>query len=167
MVIVENGSILYTGYYNMESPLRLSNEDFAYIYSKVPRFNVDLIIRTQEGGIVLIQRSIEPHVGSWHLPGGTLYKEETIKDAVVRVAKHETGFEVEVIGFLGVMEFPAEKRGALSVHTISVGVEVHVLGGTLKQDNNAKNIGVFTTFPSPMVPGHFAFLKEHGILEEN
>lgn len=151
----------------MESPLRLSNEDFAYIYSKVPRFNVDLIIRAEEGGVILVQRSIEPHIGSWHLPGGTLYKEETIETAVVRVAKYETGLDVEVVRHLGVMEFPAEKRGVLSVHTISVGVEVCIVSGVLRQDGDAKNIGVFTTFPSPMIPGHFDFLKVHGILKEN
>ena len=88
----------------MQSPFRLSNEDFAYIYSKVPRFNVDLIIRTEDGGVVLVKRSIEPHIGSWHLPGGTLYKGETISDAAVRVAKAETGFDTEVIEQLGCME---------------------------------------------------------------
>jgi hypothetical protein len=50
----------------METPFRLSNEDFAYIYTKVPRLNVDLIIRADEG-IVLIKRSIEPYVGIYQV----------------------------------------------------------------------------------------------------
>ena len=151
----------------MELPLRLSNEDFAYIYSKVPRFNVDLVLHAQDGGVVLIQRSIEPHIGSWHVPGGTLYKDETIQAAAIRIAKSETGLDVEVLRSIGVMEFPFEKRGDLGVHTISVGVEVRALSGELKQDANAKKIEVFSTIPSPMIPEHALFLKENGILKES
>lgn len=148
----------------MQSPFRLSNEDFAYIYSKVPRFNVDLIIRTEDGGVVLVKRSIEPHIGSWHLPGGTLYKGETISNAAVRVAKAETGFDTEVIKQLGCMEFPEEKRGDLLIHTITVAVELRVLGGELAHDENAKEIGIFKTLPSPGIKEHFAFLEEKKIL---
>ena len=151
----------------MESPLRLSNEDFAYIYSKVPRFNVDLVLHAQDGGIVLIQRSIEPHVGSWHLPGGTLYKGETIYAAAIRVAKSETGLNVEVLKQLSVMEFPIEKRGELIVHTISVGDEVRAQSGELRQDANAKKIEVFSTIPFPMIIEHGIFLKKNGILKES
>ncbi len=148
----------------METPFRLSNEDFAYIYSRVPRFNVDLIIHVEDGGVVLIQRSIEPHVGAWHLPGGTLYKGESIYGAALRIAKNETGLDVEIIKQLGFMEFPEEKRGDLLVHTISVAVEVRAIGGELKQDANAKKIEIFTELPSPGIPEHFAFLTDHKIL---
>ena len=151
----------------METPLRLSDEDFAYIYSKVPRFNVDLIIRKNEG-IVLIKRSIEPHIGKYHMPGGTVYKGETFKVAATRVAKTETGFDVEVLGQLGAMEFPAEKRGDLIVHTVSIVIECKVVGGELKKDNNAKEIGIFTTLPGDTDGGideHYAFIIAHKILK--
>jgi ADP-ribose pyrophosphatase YjhB (NUDIX family) len=147
----------------MQTTFRLSNEDFAYIYTKVPRFNVDLIVRTKEG-IVLIQRSIEPHIGAWHVPGGTLYKGEKIVEAALRIAKNETGLDVKFIKQLGFMEFPEEKRGDLLVHTISVAVEVEATGGELKKDANARKIGVFTALPTPGVPEHFAFLKERNLL---
>jgi colanic acid biosynthesis protein WcaH len=149
---------------DMETPFRLSNEDFAYIYSKVPRFNVDLVVRT-EGGIVLIKRSIEPHIGYYHVPGGTLYKGETFNDAAVRVAKNETGFDVEMVRILGAMEFPAEKRGDLIIHTVSVVLEVKVIGGELRKDNNAKEIGIFTTLPEPGISEHYTFLREHKIFD--
>ncbi len=150
----------------MQTPFRLSNEDFASIYSRVPRFNVDLIVCAQDGGIVLIQRAIEPHIGSWHIPGGTLYKGERIEEAALRIAKNETGFDVKFGKQLGFMEFPEEKRGDLLVHTISVVVEVEVVGGELKQDANARKIEIFTTLPTPGIPEHFAFLKERNILLE-
>jgi 8-oxo-dGTP diphosphatase len=149
----------------METLLRLSNEDFAYIYSKVPRFNIDLVVRAKEG-VVLIKRSIEPHIGCFHLPGGTVYKGQTFHDAAKRVAKNETGFDVEVLGQLGAMEFPSEKRGDLVVHTVSVVIEVKVVGGELKKDTNAQEIGMFHELPEPGVPEHFIFLKTHNILME-
>lgn len=147
----------------MNTPFRLSDEDFAYIYGKVPRFNVDLIIR-KDDGIVLIKRSIEPHIGHFHVPGGTLYKGETFNDAVIRVAKNETGLLVDGFTILGAMEFPAEKRGDLIVHTVSIVVEVNAVSGELIKDSNAKEIGVFSTLPEPGIAEHYAFLKDHKIL---
>ena len=148
----------------MSQQFRLSDEDFNYIYNKVPRLNVDLIVHAKEGGIVLIKRAIEPYIGSFHLPGGTVYKNETIVEASIRVAKNETGFDVEFVKQLGFMDFPNEKRGDIFVHTVSIVIEVKEIGGELKKDNNAKEIGIFTTLPENGVPKHFAFLREHNIL---
>ena len=63
------------------------------------------------------------------------------------------------------MEFPEEKRGDLLVHTISVAVEVEAIGGELKQDANARKIGIFTTLPVPGIPEHFKFLTENNFLK--
>ena len=142
----------------------LSQEDFETIYSKVPRLNVDLVIHDLKEGIVLVRRSIEPSIGSWHLPGGTVYKTETVEDASKRVAKNETGFDVEVTRCLGYMEFPHEKRGSIEVHTISIAMEVKIIGGELKKDNNAQEIGIFTELPFPFLPGHDEFLISHKLL---
>jgi ADP-ribose pyrophosphatase YjhB (NUDIX family) len=99
------------------------------------------------------------------VPGGTLYKGETFNDAAVRVAKNETGFDVEMVRILGAMEFPAEKRGDLIIHTVSVVLEVKVIGGELRKDNNAKEIGIFTTLPEPGISEHYTFLREHKIFD--
>lgn len=149
----------------METPFRLSDEDFAYIYTKVPRLNVDLVIRI-DGGVVLVKRGIEPHIGAWHVPGGTVYKNEKLEDAAVRVAKHETGLDVQVVKHLGFMEFPNEKRGDLNVHTISIVIEVSKVGGELKHDTHAKEIKVFHELPDggEGIDEHFNFLKSNGIL---
>ncbi len=151
----------------MKTPHRLSDEDFAHIYSMVPRLNVDLIVRTADGGVVLIKRSIEPHIGAWHVPGGTVYKEERMYEAAVRVAKNETGFDVVVDKQLGFMEFPFEKRGDLMIHTISIVIEVKVVSGELKQDTNAKEINIFYKLPEEDgIPEHFTFLQENGVFEK-
>jgi hypothetical protein len=53
----------------------LSHQDFAFIYSKVPRLTVEVIV-VVDGGVVLVKRQEASWQGQWHIPGGTvLYKE--------------------------------------------------------------------------------------------
>ena len=63
---------------------RLTNEEFATIYHKVPRAAVDIIVQTSEG-IVLTKRAIPPFVGMWHICGGTILFMEPINHAIDRI----------------------------------------------------------------------------------
>ncbi len=47
----------------------LTKKEFEYIYHKVPRLCIDLII-VKEKKILLTKRSIEPFINFWHFPGG-------------------------------------------------------------------------------------------------
>ena len=85
-------------------PQRLPFEEYKQIYSRVPRFCVDLIIQTKDG-VILTKRDIEPYRGMWHLPGGTLLLRESINSAAKRIAKDEVGIKIKVEKQLGLMEF--------------------------------------------------------------
>ncbi|MCF7843492.1 NUDIX domain-containing protein [Candidatus Gracilibacteria bacterium] len=148
----------------MENKYWLSDSDFNFIYNKVPRLNVDLVIR-KEGGIVLVQRAIEPCLGYWHLPGGTVYKNETIKDASIRIAKNETGLDVDFIKCLSYIEFLNEDRKHINMHTISLAVEVLAIGGDLLHDKNAKDIKIVfnENNVTPTVNEHLQFFKQQNI----
>lgn len=150
----------------MKNKYWLLDEDFNSIYSKVPRLNVDLLIR-KDGGIILVQRSIEPYLDYWHLPGGTVYKNETIEEASIRIAKNETGLGVNFVKCLDYMEFPNENRAPINTHTISIVIEVIVVSGDLIHDKNAKDIKIISHLSdaSPVVTEHFDFLQSHKILE--
>lgn len=117
--------------------LRLSNEDYSFIYNKVPRLAIDLVIY-KDSGIILVQRAIEPYLHQWHLPGGTVYKGEDIKSAALRIAKNETGLNVEYIKCLDYLEFPNEHRGEVQMHTVSLVIEAKAIDGTLMHDNDTK-----------------------------
>jgi colanic acid biosynthesis protein WcaH len=149
----------------MSSKFWLSQEDFNAIYSKVPRLNVDLVILTDKGEIVLAKRSILPSIGSWHLPGGTVYKTERIEDAAKRIAKKETGFDIKVVRPLGYIESPHEQREFFEMHSISIPLLVEIVGGELHKNADAKEIGFFKEpFPEPLLPEQKIFLRNNNFI---
>lgn len=135
---------------------RLSYDEFKNIYSKVPRLCVDVVIKHQ-GGIVLVKRSIPPCKGMWHFAGGTVLKGERLKDAVKRVAKEESGLDVNVIGPLKPVEFYSEP---LIANDVSIAFLVESVGGVLEKDENAEEIGIFKEAPIPMIKEHVDLFKE-------
>lgn len=137
--------------------LRLSDEEFFNIYNKVPRLNVDLKILSGEK-ILLAYRTIEPNTNNWHLPGGTVYKGERIEDASKRIAKNETGLDVDIVKCIGYMEFPDEIRSGVNIHTVSIVIEVVVVSGELMPDKNAKELKYFDELPENMITEHKNFL---------
>lgn len=54
--------------------------------------------------LLLIQRGKEPRKGEWSLPGGHQEWGETVKQAVVREIKEETGLSVQVTRLIDVVD---------------------------------------------------------------
>ena len=52
----------------------------------------------QEGGILLIERGIPPHIGKYALPGGFIDMGETWQQAAARELHEETGIQVPASG---------------------------------------------------------------------
>jgi 8-oxo-dGTP diphosphatase len=61
-----------------------------------------------EGGIVLIQRSIEPGYGKWTFPGGFVERGEVAESAAARETLEETGLEIEVGGIVGLYTYEGQ-----------------------------------------------------------
>ena len=61
-------------------------------------------------GVALKERDEEPRKGQWGLPGGTVFKGETLEDASKRIIRADLGIEIDVLGEIGSMEFPNERR---------------------------------------------------------
>jgi ADP-ribose pyrophosphatase YjhB (NUDIX family) len=98
----------------------LSNQEYYYIYSMVPRCCVDLWIENINDQILLVMRDIEPQEGKWHFSGGRVQFGESIFDACKRIAKKETGLNIKEIFLKGYMEFNTEKQNNTDMHTISL-----------------------------------------------
>ncbi len=91
----------------------LSKEEFDWIFSRVPRLTVEVVISSSELGVVLSLRDIEPCTGMWHLPGGTVRFGEPLVEAVKRVALSELQIAVTVGSLLGYVEYPSHYENGL------------------------------------------------------
>ena len=53
------------------------------------------IVVLREGNFLLVKRAKEPNIGKWSIPGGKQKLGETIKQAVNRELKEETGVKIK------------------------------------------------------------------------
>ncbi len=112
---------------------------------KNPSVTVDGIIE-RNNEILLIKRGREPFKGMWALPGGFVEYGEIVEDAVKREIKEETGLITEVRHLLGVYSKPdRDPRG----HTISIVFVLDVLGGKLKEGDDASDTRFFSVGQLP------------------
>jgi ADP-ribose pyrophosphatase YjhB (NUDIX family) len=144
-----------------KQPLTL--QEFENIYSKVPRFNVEVIVRTK-GGIALSKRSIEPCIGQWHIPGGTVYFKETPEEAVLRVTEEELGLQVTIVKILGVISYPKLHSEGYFGWPLGVVYEVAVEGGSLRGSYQGEEVGYFDSLPANIIEDQKDFLIKHGLL---
>lgn len=146
----------------LEKPLTF--EEFKSIYSKVNRLNVELVIMHQDG-VVLTLRDIQPWKGEWHLPGGTVYYREPIKEAVERIAFEELGIEVEIGECLGYIEYPGiiEHGGVGS--PIGIAFKCTPLSTDFKLDEQSSDVGIFNDLPKNTIKDQVNFLENLGIAQ--
>lgn len=135
---------------------RLAEEDYRFIYSRVPRACVDLFI-VVEGGFLLAKRDIEPRKGMWHMPGGRLLMRESVADAIRRIAAEEIGVEVSEGKLIGYMQFLDEGL----THSISLVFYVDALTDNISGSYQAQDIRRFSEVPEGMLPEHGEFLREY------
>ena len=71
----------------------LPDEVFYYISKTTPLVNVDLLIKNENGCILLAWRN-DPIAGTgWHIPGGIIRFKETFEQRIQKVAQLEVGVD--------------------------------------------------------------------------
>ncbi len=88
-------------------PERLVCGECGFVFYLGPKLVVGAIFEL-DGGIVLIQRSIEPGYGKWTFPGGFVERGEVAEDAAEREALEEAGVEIEVTGIVGLYTYEGQ-----------------------------------------------------------
>lgn len=68
-----------------------SNKDFLNLVEKIPIISIDLCI-IHKNSILLGMRNNEPAKNYYFTPGGRIYKNESIAEAIKRIANDELGF---------------------------------------------------------------------------
>jgi 8-oxo-dGTP diphosphatase len=121
-------------------------------YPESPLVGVGAVIvdvRSDDPGsvrrVLLIRRGQPPLLGEWSLPGGVLECGETLRDAVIREAREETGLLVETTDMLGVYERVIrgdEER--VRYHYVLIDFLCHPVGGDVKAGSDAADVRWFT-----------------------
>lgn len=118
---------------------RLPFETFLDAVRHVPLVAIDLLVQDAEGRYLLGLRTIKPAAGYWFVPGGRIYKDETLQQAFVRISRDELGVELSIddATFVGVHEhFYDENAGGVE----GFGTHYVALGYRLQGDASALNL---------------------------
>ncbi|RLL47437.1 GDP-mannose mannosyl hydrolase [Acinetobacter cumulans] len=109
----------------------LPDETFKSVIQHTPLISIDLIVRNEQGEVLLGKRVNAPAKGYWFVPGGRVRKNETLDDAFVRLVREELGIESGITRadakFLGVFEHFYDDcvfSGDVSTHYIVLGYEI-------------------------------------------
>jgi ADP-ribose pyrophosphatase YjhB (NUDIX family) len=113
-------------------------------YPESPLVGVGAVI-VKESRVLLIRRGTPPLLGEWSLPGGVLECGETLREAVAREAREETGLAVEPGEMLGVYErVIRDDEGRVRYHYVLIDFLCRAAGGDLKAGSDAADVRWFT-----------------------
>jgi 8-oxo-dGTP diphosphatase len=91
---------------------------------------VGAVVWNDRREVLLIRRRNPPRQGEWSLPGGKVEFGETLRDALVREVREETGLEIEIVGLVDVAELILDTdAGAEAKHYILVDYCARALAG--------------------------------------
>jgi len=84
----------------------LSKADFTQIIKNTPLISIDLIIENEENKFLLGKRVNEPAKDEWFVPGGRIFKDETLDTAFTRTTNSEIGIALQrnEVAFYGLYE---------------------------------------------------------------
>jgi 8-oxo-dGTP diphosphatase len=113
-------------------------------YPESPLVGVGAVI-VEKNRVLLIRRGTAPLLGEWSLPGGVLECGETLREAVVREAREETGLVVETDEMLGVYErVIRDDEGRVRYHYVLIDFLCRPISGDLKAGSDAADVRWFT-----------------------
>jgi 8-oxo-dGTP diphosphatase len=105
---------------------------------KAPIVGVGAVIWNDRGEIVLIRRGQEPRLGEWSIPGGRLEWGESVREAIIREVREETGLESEVVGLIDVVDsVTRNEAGEILRHYVLIDFLVRPIGGALRAGSDA------------------------------
>jgi ADP-ribose pyrophosphatase YjhB (NUDIX family) len=137
-------------------PPRLVCQACGFIFFLDPKVATGAIF-SLDGGIVLVQRAIEPSYGKWVFPGGYVDRGESLEAAAIREVREECGLDVRLTRLLGVYSTP----GNPVILIVYVG---EVTGGTIQVDEEGLHARVFA--PSEIPWDQLAFPSTSEVIQD-
>ncbi len=135
----------------------VTDKEYKYIFSKVPRLCVDIILKGK-AGVLLVNRSVAPEPNKWHIIGGTVHRGEKLEQSVKRIDREELGIKVDIKKFLGVIEYNFKKYFDFPV---ALAYLVTTKDKKIILDQDASEYKFFKKVPSNTTPRQKEFLLKH------
>jgi ADP-ribose pyrophosphatase YjhB (NUDIX family) len=110
-----------------------------WIHYPLPNLAATVVIEHQ-GGIVLVQRDIDPDRGIWHLPIGHAEYGEDPADAAIREGQEETGLVLAEPRFLSYTHGPS--YGDPRMFYLVLGFAARAVGGELTGSDEGRDTRV-------------------------
>ncbi|PHQ55914.1 MAG: GDP-mannose mannosyl hydrolase [Sulfurimonas sp.] len=73
----------------------LGASTFSSVVENTPLISIDLIVKNELGQVLLGKRVNKPAQNSWFVPGGRVFKDETLDDAFSRTVYEELGVQLQ------------------------------------------------------------------------
>lgn len=97
------------------------------------------VLVEQDGKVLLVRRTNNPHIGLWTLPAGFIDAGEDPARAAERECREETGLHVRVTELIDVI--PGQEH-SLGAHFV-IAYRAAVLSGQLRAGDDADQVGFF------------------------
>ncbi len=137
-------------------PERLVCSECGFVFYQGPKLVAGALFE-MDGGIVLVQRDIEPGYGKWTFPGGFVERGEVAEEAARREVLEETGLEIEVGEVVGLYSY----EGQVPVIAVFAG---RVTGGEPEPLDETMAVEVFPRSGLPW--GELAFPSTEEALKD-
>jgi 8-oxo-dGTP diphosphatase len=106
-------------------------------YPEAPLVGVGAVM-FERGRVLLVKRGQPPLKDRWSLPGGLVELGETVREAVAREVREETGLQADVGKLLGVFDrVVRDATGRIQYHYVLVDFLCHSVSGELKAAGDA------------------------------
>jgi 8-oxo-dGTP diphosphatase len=110
-------------------------------------------IYVKNGEILLLKRNVEPFKGFWHVVGGHVEENETLKEALQREFKEETNLDVEIGQILGNrIEKTSDRTKIIIIF------KINAAKGEIKLNSESAEYGWFHDLPSDIVYNYWKYI---------
>lgn len=139
-----------------EPKRRLTDDEYEFIFQRVPRLCVDIVIIEDEK-VLLSKREKNPFKGYWALQGGMVRYKETIDEALERILYNELGVKYQAKKLIGYIDNHDDGSWLQSISLVFLVKKE----GEPRGSDQGYEIGFFTHIPEDTQPYHKEFLKNN------